>query len=822
MYGQTSLLSLHPARLIKFPARFLALALAALVAGSCTPAAETRLTLRNVVLYQNGIGYFEHRGLAEGARVDLSFRRYEIGDVLKTITIVPVGEQAGAAGSAVAAITTKKITDGDRREGAGADGDSAKGAGATGQPAPAGSRDDERIALSVALTAAARELAIAYAVPTPAWKPSYRIVLPDERGAGEALLQGWATINNTSDADWRGVQLTLATGAPLSFAIDLLTPQFIPRPDLTGTLVKPVATGAVGSISALSGDKDGDGIPDLDDLCPDDPEDMDGFEDKDGCSDRDNDKDRILDTDDLCVNEPETYNGIEDSDGCPDRGRVVVTDTKIEILDKVYFKNNSATVRPESMPIVQAIAATLLGNPDITALEVQGHAAGNEKSAWSLARRRAASVQTLLRARGVQTRLVVTPYGASQPLDSNNKESGRAKNRRVEFLIMSRSGDEAPGASSSTWSSTRTGDSGSSTSGRVTRRNVQKSVRARVKPRDVAGTVRYEIADPVTIPRGSSALVPIINQQVAGEDIFLYRPDREAPASSRHPWRAARIDNSTGLELQPGPVAIFSQGAFVGEGVLKRLHDREVSFIPYAIDSSCTITSHSDRGERPVRIVTVAKGVVTVQNRELVTTRYEVRTGAKAPARVIIHHPRAYGFKADDLPPGSKDDGGFYLVPLPIQAGKKSVLEIVEKKPVRRTIRVLGYGAGKQLAAYIEGSDLPKAVIAKLEAVLKLRAQLEALDSESNQLRRQLIDVGARADEVRMSLEAIGKTPKAGDLRKRLLKSLTETTAKTEALSRDLAARSANRAELRVRLTEAIHELSYTPEAKGEGTDGRK
>ena len=69
-------------------------------------------------------------------------------------------------------------------------------------------------------------------------------------------------------------------------------------------------------------DNDKDGILDVDDLCPNDPEDKDGFEDEDGCPDPDNDKDRILDVNDKCPNEPETYNGFEDEDGCPDKGRV--------------------------------------------------------------------------------------------------------------------------------------------------------------------------------------------------------------------------------------------------------------------------------------------------------------------------------------------------------------------------------------------------------------------------------------------------------------------------------------------------------------------
>jgi outer membrane protein OmpA-like peptidoglycan-associated protein len=65
-------------------------------------------------------------------------------------------------------------------------------------------------------------------------------------------------------------------------------------------------------------DNDGDGIPDLEDKCPDLAEDVDGFEDLDGCPDLDNDQDGIADTDDRCPNEPEDFDGEDDTDGCPD------------------------------------------------------------------------------------------------------------------------------------------------------------------------------------------------------------------------------------------------------------------------------------------------------------------------------------------------------------------------------------------------------------------------------------------------------------------------------------------------------------------------
>ena len=66
------------------------------------------------------------------------------------------------------------------------------------------------------------------------------------------------------------------------------------------------------------GDRDGDGIKDDVDKCPDQPEDFDGFQDEDGCPDPDNDNDGILDINDRCPNEPEDRDGDQDEDGCPE------------------------------------------------------------------------------------------------------------------------------------------------------------------------------------------------------------------------------------------------------------------------------------------------------------------------------------------------------------------------------------------------------------------------------------------------------------------------------------------------------------------------
>ncbi len=186
-------------------------------------------------------------------------------------------------------------------------------------------------------------------------------------------------------------------------------------------------------------DNDNDGILDDDDSCPDDAEDFDKFEDEDGCPELDNDLDRILDVDDKCPQEPEVYNGFEDDDGCPDKGKVIVDGSNIMILDKIQFATGSDKILPQSMPIVEAVAATLQGHPEFLSIEVAGHAdeRGADKSNLTLTKKRAASVRAALVERGVRDgRIVSQGYGEYCPIEKASTTAAWEKNRRVEFKVV--------------------------------------------------------------------------------------------------------------------------------------------------------------------------------------------------------------------------------------------------------------------------------------------------------------------------------------------------------------------------------------------------
>ncbi len=189
---------------------------------------------------------------------------------------------------------------------------------------------------------------------------------------------------------------------------------------------------------STDGDRDSDGIRDSLDKCPTEPEDIDGFEDTDGCPDKDNDQDGIPDREDLCPNEPETKNGYADDDGCPDAEQIRVLGDKIVLDDRVHFMVNSHIIRGISYPLLERLARLINQHPEYVSIDVQGHTdeRGPDWYNEKLSQDRANAVLEFLVSRGVKrTRLSAHGFGKSKPLVDKNSEYAWYMNRRVEFEI---------------------------------------------------------------------------------------------------------------------------------------------------------------------------------------------------------------------------------------------------------------------------------------------------------------------------------------------------------------------------------------------------
>jgi outer membrane protein OmpA-like peptidoglycan-associated protein len=184
------------------------------------------------------------------------------------------------------------------------------------------------------------------------------------------------------------------------------------------------------------GDADGDGLQDPFDLCIQEAEDFDEFQDDDGCPDPDNDGDRIPDERDAAPLEPETFNGFEDDDGAPDLAPPRLFDVTGR-FGTVAFPVGRARLDEAGARVAQATAVVLTRLPGVR-VRLVGHSddQGGRSTNLAVSRSRAAAVRTLLVRAGVSARrITIEAAGEDRPLDSSGTPEARDRNRRVELLF---------------------------------------------------------------------------------------------------------------------------------------------------------------------------------------------------------------------------------------------------------------------------------------------------------------------------------------------------------------------------------------------------
>jgi outer membrane protein OmpA-like peptidoglycan-associated protein len=185
-------------------------------------------------------------------------------------------------------------------------------------------------------------------------------------------------------------------------------------------------------------DRDRDGVYDLDDHCPDVPGAPSDDPAKNGCP-LDTDGDGILDAQDACPAEKGNPTSDPKTNGCPDAVRI--QGTQIIILQQVNFETARDEIKADSFGLLGQVAAVLAQHPEIARLAVDGHtdSRGAEKANTNLSQRRALAVVRWLTDHGIDARrLEARGFGPRRPIADNTSDAGRAKNRRVEFLIRKR------------------------------------------------------------------------------------------------------------------------------------------------------------------------------------------------------------------------------------------------------------------------------------------------------------------------------------------------------------------------------------------------
>ncbi len=341
-----------------------------------------------------------------------------------------------------------------------------------------------------------------------------------------------------------------------------------------------------------------------------------------------------------------------------------------------------------------------------------------------------------------------------------------------------------------------------------------KAEPATAKVRDLGGDTpvgeSHFMADrPMTVRAGTSAMVAIVHGETTGGVVYLYDPISDR-GDKRFAFKAVRLDNPTSDTLEPGPVTVYGEGRFIGEGITEPVPPRASVVVPFALDKQIVVEANTSEHDKIAKLVTMQRGVLTAEVQHRRQTQFTVTSRLGEPAKVYLRHRLETGWTLLDHPSTFTRVGDSQLFEIALAAGETKYVTIAEATPVQRTFQLGSDQALGMMKVFIDEPGASSQLRAQVEAMLATHRGGEDLLEKIETLREQLGEYRARAGELHAQLVTLKAVRTGGELMASLRGKLSETSDRIQKTTITLVDTQEQLMLTRVRFQNQVAELRLT------------
>jgi hypothetical protein len=658
---------------------------------------QTDAALGRVVVYRNGVAYFERRAVVHGDRFALEVPAERLDDFLKSLSVVdarsgnavPISFPTSNHAEGITTVMVELPKPGDY------------------------------------------DLRISYVTESPAWKPTYRLKLKPN---GPAELQSWAVVDNVSGEDWKQVAVGVGSTSALSFKYDLQSVRYVERETLSDSTELGLAPPPGGSSYAVASREvrvlGNFGVDAVDDLSKADSVATDGA--------------------------PHAASG---------GGRGMPADAAAAPLLDLPSKSRKSGPAPG----IARLASQLRGNR--AKVKVLGYARPTDKDSAGKSLERANAIRDQLLENGVRPEQVEVV--ATGQLANGDGVRVVSADNELPKPVQGKAATEAHESSDAP-----------------------------------LGSAYFLAPTPLTIEKDHSAMVSMLTAQAQAKEVYFYDPI-SSRGSKKYAFRSVLLQNPTHHTLDAGPVTVYEDGQFLGEGLCDAILPDSRAFVPFALDRKLIVDTDLGTREEIDRLQTIERGIVHSEARRIRTTKLSlVNRDAKA-ATVYVRHPISEGFKLEAPSTGVEKLGGAYLFAVTVPANESVSLSIEESTPLDKALDIRTDEGVTQLGLFLQtAGKLDPELASKLthiverhRALLELGERLDTIQAQSNVYR-------ARIEEINVQLVSLRRVPQAGELSRHLAKKMEEISQRLQKATIDGADLEAQRLTERVAMEDQLAELT--------------
>ncbi|MBK7193788.1 MAG: OmpA family protein [Myxococcales bacterium] len=721
-----------------------------------------QVSLGKVVVYRNGVAFYERRAQVEGGKLTVRVPRDRVDDFLKSLTVVDAK---------------------------------------TGKPLPASFPRQQAeggpfLEMTLDIPTAKEpgqvaDVVLTYVTEAPVWKPSYRIAISD---SGKVMLEGWAIVDNTSGEDWKDVMVGVGSSSALSFRYDLWSVRTVERETLH--IDEQFAVAPPTAVSPYGG-AGGEAAPTMVAELGDDeirrpaghPENLDA---------------RLARN----AEESEDYAPDPDAGSDGDFGNLDVTSGSIAPAPPSVsrgsgaggggsYRDDSGSKKRPAKPKDAAKAAR------VAKLEQERAQLEYQRQRVSEGDRKVAQLAPDL----IKNRrnLVIEGYADANEPGSEQRAMDRANIVKMQLIDAGVPPAQIRVVNRGAVSGQRAGVR------MVTEAPTAEKSASGAKPAEAdaspVGESHFQSEIPMTVAKGTSVMVSMVRAETDGEQVYLYDAESDR-GNDRFAFKAVRLHNPTDSTLETGPVTVYGDDRYIGEGLTEPIPPKANVVVPFALDRQIVVDRDDATENQVARLVTLQRGILTAEVQHIKRTKLTFTSRLHTATKVYVRHTTEKGWLVLDAPKTYERLGDAHLFEIALGAGETKVVEIAEATPLTRTLDLAQPTTLDMMKVFVDSPHPSPELKKQLQDLLAIHREVIDTDEKIANLRDRAAEYRLRMDELNDQIISLKKVKTATSLSRNLQDKMKDISDRVQKTTIDIVDNQEKLMLAKVRFQDALAELT--------------
>jgi hypothetical protein len=316
----------------------------------------------------------------------------------------------------------------------------------------------------------------------------------------------------------------------------------------------------------------------------------------------------------------------------------------------------------------------------------------------------------------------------------------------------------------------------------------------------------YRIEQPVTVNRDRSALIPIIQTKLEGERVTFYN---EAVNRNQRPMNSIRLKNISKLTLEGGAVTVIDGDAYAGEALMDRVKPDEQRFIAFALDLGTIITTKFKSDREPVFLVKAVNGIFETHYYQIERKTYTIINQTDKKRTVYIEHPYREGWKlSDSTQKAASRTLNHYRFRVELEPKATIELPITETQALQDTIQISQIRRS-DIELFISRKYIDDATKIELDKLLELQTRINAAETKVEKLNEESEAIEKDQERLRENIEKLKGTPEAKQLITRYIAKADTQETRLEQIVKEKKAAEDEQVRLNEELRKAVGEFKF-------------